>query len=716
MVRGDDSQIERTRWEFHNMQISDHRCLGEVFKNLRTKLNLAEEAPVLDLKANVSIWGLFMLTTMKASVHLGPMGSIQEHWDSRSQEFVQHHAEIDLMYHRLTGQLRFGRILWEDVRAFLSEPKMECSTRRISSPILKENHLELMENRLSSSGILSQDLLHWKSSRRPKTTCKIKTLSLKILKDGSSSCQSTFNDIDSTRRGNSEKCISNSKQVKNYAKRVFARTLVTPRPRWGKGTVRNSQLHTWRKVGFHRHRDGVTFPRNWSPSIQGHQCFESWNSKKKRWQMYHTLRCGFIEHRTLCFAQIIQQISSVSTEQFQTGVKSSLNGLRIEKSRRRRSSRRKEMSSLWKMWSRKKWISGANSKERQSGIWKQIARMSSEIWNTGERFPIYKGLWRCDIREKSFYWDDGFGDRTSACRENTLPCEDPNSDILTSVDLKFRFLPQQRKIEPSWVGICRGKHRYVEEYHHNDPDLNPTSSELLEHIGLERSVAKEREPGSTEMEPSWSIEEAHAKQLKVQRNPCTIIQKKLFPLKKGSDMAFLPVNISEDAFLKPKSQKWSWDWCVVVINTKETQTPLFIGNQWVQNCQNHFTRLEGTNSRTLIGFSVFTKEATKLGSSITHWWERDSAWVDGCRYSIQMEGFSVSSRMLSWCHFNPQVKTHRWWTRKARKLDRPSSSHLSTVAGTIQMKKNLARTSRSPKKYTTTASGNLVRTPSTESI
>ena len=72
LVRGEDNQIERTRLEFHNMQISDHRYREQVFKNLRQKLNLAEDAPVLDLKTKVLIWGLFMSTTMEAAVHFGP--------------------------------------------------------------------------------------------------------------------------------------------------------------------------------------------------------------------------------------------------------------------------------------------------------------------------------------------------------------------------------------------------------------------------------------------------------------------------------------------------------------------------------------------------------------------------------------------------------------------------------------------------------------------
>ena len=62
LERGDDIQIGRTRLEFHNMQVSDYRYLEKVFNNLRQKVELAEEAPVIGveaLKTNVLIWGLF---------------------------------------------------------------------------------------------------------------------------------------------------------------------------------------------------------------------------------------------------------------------------------------------------------------------------------------------------------------------------------------------------------------------------------------------------------------------------------------------------------------------------------------------------------------------------------------------------------------------------------------------------------------------------------
>ena len=75
LKRGEDIQIGMSLMEFHNMQISDHRYHEKVFKNLRKKLNLAGEAPVLGIQAwktNVLSWGFFMSTTIKAAVHLGP--------------------------------------------------------------------------------------------------------------------------------------------------------------------------------------------------------------------------------------------------------------------------------------------------------------------------------------------------------------------------------------------------------------------------------------------------------------------------------------------------------------------------------------------------------------------------------------------------------------------------------------------------------------------
>ena len=71
-VRGVENQLARTRLDYHSLQISDCRYVDNVFENLRQKLSLMENADVLNEKTNVLIWGLFMSTTMKASIHLGP--------------------------------------------------------------------------------------------------------------------------------------------------------------------------------------------------------------------------------------------------------------------------------------------------------------------------------------------------------------------------------------------------------------------------------------------------------------------------------------------------------------------------------------------------------------------------------------------------------------------------------------------------------------------
>ena len=65
----------------------------------------------------------------------------------------------------------------------------------------------------------------------------------------------------------------------------------------------------------------------------------------------------------------------------------------------------------------------------------------------------------------------------------------------------------------------------MDEFHINDPSHNPTSSELL----LERSVAKESELCSTEMEQS-SIEETRAKQFEIQTNPVCNCSEEVIPI------------------------------------------------------------------------------------------------------------------------------------------------------------------------------------------
>ena len=64
----------------------------------------------------------------------------------------------------------------------------------------------------------------------------------------------------------------------------------------------------------------------------------------------------------------------------------------------------------------------------------------------------------------------------------------------------------------------------MDELHLRDPGHNPASEDLL----LERSIAKESEPWSTEMEQS-RIQEAHATQFEIPTNP-VYYSKEVFPV------------------------------------------------------------------------------------------------------------------------------------------------------------------------------------------
>ena len=138
--------------------------------------------------------------------------------------------------------------------------------------------------------------------------------------------------------------------------------------------------------------------------------------------------------------------------------------------------------------------------------------------------------------------------------------------------------------------MCRGKNRYVFELHLIHPGHNPTSSELL----LERSVAKESEPCSPELEQS-RIEETQFE---------------------------IPTNHSEEVILD-EERKWSdipacksfkGDSLQAEISKlvrrygqeNEKLTALFIGILWFQSCKKRLRSPGGENSRTHV-----LKEATR---------------------------------------------------------------------------------------------------------
>ena len=167
--------------------------------------------------------------------------------------------------------------------------------------ILTENCLELMENRLSSSGIFSQDVRHWKSSEKSRETCKKQNIEPENFQD-SIIFMSMFNDSDWTRRGNSEQCFF-TEQVWTFfgsgsEKKWYGKSDDPPEGKWQ--DTANMMVEQFKESG--------------QPSIQ--RCFSagSWNPEEEEQQGDQTLQCGCFEHRTFIsnnsFCKLAQYLRS----------------------------------------------------------------------------------------------------------------------------------------------------------------------------------------------------------------------------------------------------------------------------------------------------------------------------------------------------------------------------------------------------------------------
>ena len=135
-------------------------------------------------KTNVLIWWLLTSTAMNVAIHLEQIhwtfGSTQEHKLPETSKFIECHSKIEYwtiklrfsMWHRLIRQFFHGRDLQLLQSRWLPTTQISfCAWYQIiqkrikgekiklkifDSPILTENYLELMEDRLSSRRIFSR--------------------------------------------------------------------------------------------------------------------------------------------------------------------------------------------------------------------------------------------------------------------------------------------------------------------------------------------------------------------------------------------------------------------------------------------------------------------------------------------------------------------------------------------------------------------------------
>ena len=556
-----------------------------------------------------------------------------------------------------------------------------------------------MENRLSSSGLFSQDLRHWKSPRRPKRICKIKTLSLHILKDELSSCQCSMT------------LTGKRKVIQKFVFRIPNKSRITRR------VSREDTGHSSAKVmkkngtectptnlkenGFHRYRNGGTIQRNRSPSIQEYQCFESWDLfffLKKKETPYTSMR--MLQTQNSYFDRFTEQISAVSTEQFQADVKRALNGLRIKKDSTVEKFTAKENKQLLKNVKSQEENSLLQTPRSNDGASGNRLREQHQRFGTLEKEIQFTSF--CEgaafVKRVSIGRryntvldvDYGFGDRTSACREHTLPREDPNSRTnynWTSGSSSYYTISWHQRTWNSDSFHNRKRSTLLDGDTPRQKSLRgrvtsqwsrPQSRKfwIAGAYRMGKTCCRKKEgPGSTKWRYHNSCEAVENSDESSEQSSWRI-----FLFQKGSGMKFLPIILSKDILWSRSLEIGHEIGGAIMIKTKEKRSVLFIGNRWVQTCDNHFRKwrtpflgfwltpsyLQSKQQNQVPILQKFPGRPTVYSRySRTYWWESDSAWVDGsCRYSIQMEGILVSPRMLFWCHFNPQVRTDSWRKRK----------------------------------------------------
>ena len=267
-------------------------------------------------------------------------------------------------------------------------------------------------------------------------------------------CMSMFNDIDCTKKGNDEICISNSEIVKSYGKK-FSQGHWTgdEKKRYGK-----AKYPPWRKVGFSSVSDGPAIQGNRSPSLHKCQCIELWNSENAERKRNHTLQSE----------PLFRIIHSVNQPSIYGGVSNWCEqfGLTEDEKGTRKNSRqrriREESNTEESEFTRSE-LFGIFSK---TGIWKQLAKKNIQDFES-----LSETVQFTTVCEDASFWykvsagvsyktkpdeDDGFGQMFPLCGEYTLPrvkhmqqflekqlldqsLNFTSSKFLTALDLKSQF-------------------------------------------------------------------------------------------------------------------------------------------------------------------------------------------------------------------------------------------------------------------------------------
>ena len=241
-VRGIHNRLARTKLAYHHPQIFDNLYHEKVCTNVRHKLNRSEDDKIFNQKMQcIDVGVIYVNNDESSSASWAKLqwefDYLQEHQLRRAQDVVRHDDTSPLVQF----------FVWERCRI----PQKPMRSGKISfnisnSPTTTKNYLESMEKLVSSSGIFSQDTT-LQIPKRSKTKMAACQASPEETKDRIVFI-SMFNDIDLTKKWQSNECCSKSERDYAKKKRLQLGQLVMSRSRRRRKIVWNAQPQTWRKV------------------------------------------------------------------------------------------------------------------------------------------------------------------------------------------------------------------------------------------------------------------------------------------------------------------------------------------------------------------------------------------------------------------------------------------------------------------------------------
>ena len=234
-----------------------------------------------------------------------------------TQKLILHHQAQILNVSKGTRLLRFRRMLGEDAKSFRSKPKMDGSTRWISTvQFLQRSFFWTDGEPIEFEWNVFPGLTSLEILQKIQEDLQDRKIEPEDFEDR---IMSMLNDIEWTKRGKFRECYFKFRTSQELREEMLARTLDIPRSWRRKEMVCDSVVHV--------KENGIPQPQrwwnDWEKLVTQHsrvsvlRVVEFWKGRITK-TPYTSMR--MLRTQNSCFERFTQQISSVSTEQSQTGV------------------------------------------------------------------------------------------------------------------------------------------------------------------------------------------------------------------------------------------------------------------------------------------------------------------------------------------------------------------------------------------------------------